>query len=247
MWSGRGARSVTREDHYLSANSGADPHLAVPQLPADGQARGNRVMAEPQPFPTYIRLNLLPLAPPALAGALRGTWGRLSAPLFLLMRFSCLSARQQGVARLLADSSLSPFQKRPGVSSAWRARVNMPQCGFFGGGSKWTGAGFDDVVNSWDCYFFFFFLNDSYMFSRQLTLITQFINSTHLLAQIWLRIQVAILDIHIVKKSICWWSTVQFKLTMWKSASVSTSASKVWTVQTNCPIRTQLLWPLKWF
>lgn len=88
-------------------------------------------MAEPQPFPTYIRLNLLPLAPPALAGALRGTWRRLSAPLFLLMRFSCLSERQRGVARLLADSSLSPFQKRPGVSSAWRARVDTAKCGLF--------------------------------------------------------------------------------------------------------------------
>lgn len=120
---------MTREDHYLSAGSGADPHLAVPQLRADGQAGGNRVMAEPQPFPTYIRLNLLPLAPPTLAGALRGTWRRLSAPLFLLMRFSCLSERQRGVARLLADSSLSPFQKRPGVSSAWHARVDTAKCG----------------------------------------------------------------------------------------------------------------------
>lgn len=46
-YSGRG--SVTREDHYLSTDSGMDPYLAVPQLPADRQARGNRVMAKPQP------------------------------------------------------------------------------------------------------------------------------------------------------------------------------------------------------
>lgn len=137
MWGSRAVRSVTREDHYLSADSGADPHLAVPQLPADRQAHGNRVMAEPQPFPTYIRLNLLPLGLPALAGALQGTWGRLSAPLFLLMRFSCLSERQWGVARLLADSSLSPFQERPGMSSAWRTRVSTANCGpFFQ--SEWT-------------------------------------------------------------------------------------------------------------
>lgn len=109
---------------YLSTET-ADAHLAVPQLPADRQARGNRVTAVPQPFPTDIRLNLPPLAPPqALAEALWGTWGRLSAPLFLLMRFSRLSGKQQGVARLGVDSSLSPCQRRPGMLSAWWVRLN---------------------------------------------------------------------------------------------------------------------------
>lgn len=44
---------MTQEDHYLATDSGTDLYLAIPQLPADRQARGNRVMAKPQPPHVY--------------------------------------------------------------------------------------------------------------------------------------------------------------------------------------------------
>lgn len=72
--------------------------------------------SRPSPGPSpraFGKISSLSPPPPALAGALRGAPGRLSAPLFLLMRFSRLSGRRRGVARLRADSSLSPFQGRP--------------------------------------------------------------------------------------------------------------------------------------
>lgn len=55
-------------------------------------------------LPTYIRLNLLPLTPLPLSGTLWGLCRRLSAPLFLLMRFSCLSKMQLGAAPVLTTS-----------------------------------------------------------------------------------------------------------------------------------------------
>lgn len=57
-----------------------------------------RGQVKASPSPTYIRLNLLPLTPVPLSGTPQGTWKRLSAPLFLLMRFSCLSKRCLGTA-----------------------------------------------------------------------------------------------------------------------------------------------------
>ncbi len=44
---------MTQEDHYLSTDSGTGLYLAIPQLPADRQARGNRVMPKPQPPHVY--------------------------------------------------------------------------------------------------------------------------------------------------------------------------------------------------
>lgn len=107
---------MTQEDHYLSTDSSTGLYLAVPQLPADRQARGNRVTPKsksPHPLPPmYSRLNLLPLTPLPLSGTLQGMRIRLSAPLFLLMRFSCLSKRQLGTAPALTTTlslTVSPY------------------------------------------------------------------------------------------------------------------------------------------
>lgn len=99
---------MTQEDHYLSTDSGTGLYFAIPQLPADRQECGKGVMPKPKhphPLPPmYSRLNLLPFTPLPLSGTLWGTWIRLSAPLFQLMRFSCLSKRQLGTAPALTTS-----------------------------------------------------------------------------------------------------------------------------------------------